>query len=242
MPWNWQDSKVVRIQNETANTRRFWLQVPNIDFKPGQFITMDLPIHEKRLQRWRSYSIASAPAESLLELCIVQSENGLGTKYLFNEVKEGSTIKFKGPAGAFTLPESLEHPVVMICTGTGIAPFRSMLIDIQKRNIPHKDIHLIFGTRSESDILYRKDFEKLLAELPNFRYTIALSREEQLPQSNTITFHKGYVHQVYLQEQDTLSADTHFYLCGWSNMIDEAVLRLRKMGFPQDQIHYELYG
>jgi CDP-4-dehydro-6-deoxyglucose reductase len=60
----WRTGIVTRIQDETYNTKRFWIQVPELetfDFIPGQFVTLDLPIHEKPNKRWRSYSIASPP-------------------------------------------------------------------------------------------------------------------------------------------------------------------------------------
>ena len=58
----WRTGKVIRIENETPNTRRYWIQIPELekfDFIPGQFITLDLPIHEKPNKRIRSYSIAT---------------------------------------------------------------------------------------------------------------------------------------------------------------------------------------
>ncbi len=237
--WTWHESKVIKIEDQTANTKRFWLEVPDlesIDFKPGQFITMDLPIHEKRLKRWRSYSIANAPDQTnVLELSIVQLENGLATKYLFEEIKVGSTIKFKGPTGAFVLPEKIEKDLVLICTGTGIAPFRSMILDIFNQKKAHQNIHLIFGTRYENTILYQKEMEALAKEHPEFFYTIALSREKDWKGV------KGYVHEVY-ENLYSPKDEVDFYLCGWSIMVDEARERLAQMGIPKDRIFYELYG
>src|SRR3954471_4796142 len=120
----WRTGKIIRIENETASTRRFWIQVEELesfDFVPGQFVTLDLPIHEKPNKRWRSYSIASWPdGTNCFELCIVLMEGGAGTDYLFNEVKEGSTLTYRGPVGVFTLPEKIENDLYLICTGTGI--------------------------------------------------------------------------------------------------------------------------
>ena len=62
MPITWYEGVVQKIAEEAPNVRRFWVEVPEkIDFQAGQFVTMDLPIGDKRLQRWRSYSIANAP-------------------------------------------------------------------------------------------------------------------------------------------------------------------------------------
>ena len=86
----WRTGKVIRIENETDDTRRFWIEVPELssfDFIPGQFVTLDLPIHEKPNKRWRSYSIASWPdGTNVFELVIVLDKVGAGTPYLFDEV------------------------------------------------------------------------------------------------------------------------------------------------------------
>jgi ferredoxin-NADP reductase len=126
----WQTGMVIRIEQEAAQTRRFWIQLPalaSFDFEPGQFVTLDLPIHDKPNKRWRSYSIASWPdGTNVIELVIVFLEGGAGTHYLFNEVKVGSQLTLRGPQGVFTLPEPVGKDLFLICTGTGVAPFRSM--------------------------------------------------------------------------------------------------------------------
>ncbi|MCS6930163.1 MAG: FAD-dependent oxidoreductase [Saprospiraceae bacterium] len=243
MPTLWYESLVVRIEQATPTVRRFWLSTPSVQrppFKAGQFITFDLPIGEKRLHRWRSYSIASAPEDDpdLLELCIVRVPDGLATRYLFEEVKEGSVLRWKGPEGTFCLPDTLEDKdLVMVCTGTGVAPFRSMLRHLHHTGQPHRNLHLIFGTRTEQDILYRREFEELTRIMPQFRYDIALSRQPNWPG------YRGYVHQIYLEHYAQKRPDVLFYLCGWSNMIDEAVANLLvKLGYDRKQILYELYG
>src|SRR5260221_10553434 len=121
----WRTGKVIRIENATPSTRRFWIEIPELDkfdFKPGQFVTLDLPIHEKKNKRWRSYSIASAPdGTNIFELVIVLLEEVTGTTYLFNEIKEGSELLLRGPQGVFTLPETIDNDLFFICTSTGIA-------------------------------------------------------------------------------------------------------------------------
>ena len=128
----WRTGTVIRIEDATYNTKRFFIQVNELesfDFKAGQFVTLDLPIHEQKNKRWRSYSIASWPdGTNVFELLIVLLEDGAGTTYLFNEVTVGSELTFRGAQGVFTLPENIDKDLFFICTGTGIAPFRSMLI------------------------------------------------------------------------------------------------------------------
>ncbi len=235
----WYDGKVIEIKDISPTTKHFLLEVPEleqIDFRAGQFITMDLPIHEKRLKRWRSYSIANPPnGKNTIELCIVYLEGGLASEYLFKELQLHDTIKFKGPVGVFVLPEKLEDSVVLICTGTGVAPFRSMIYDlIQKQKLP-KHLHLIFGTRLQENILYREEFEALQLKYPEFKYTVTLSRDKNWKGAT------GYVHAIYESEY-AKQPSTKFYLCGWQTMIDEANVRLQKMGVPTSNIVYELYG
>src|SRR5689334_21805803 len=176
MPEPWRTGKIIRIENAThsALTKRFWIEIPGLerfDFKPGQFVTLDLPIHEKLAKRMRSYSIASAPdGTNVIELVIVLVEGGSGTNYLFNEVKEGSDITLRGPLGVFTLPAPIENDLFFICTGTGIAPFRSMAHYIHAHNVPHKNIYLIFGCRKCADTLYGEEMTELASRLENFYY------------------------------------------------------------------------
>jgi len=234
----WQTGIVKRIEQATHNTRRYFVELPDTPsfvFKPGQFVTLDLPIHEQRNRRWRSYSIASMPdGSNVFELLIVHLEGGLASRYMFDEIKEGSPLTLRGPLGMFVLPEHLEKDLYLICTGTGIAPFRSMLQEIHHRQLPHKNIYLIFGTRTEPDLLYRDEMIALEKVIPGFTYHPTLSRENW--DGDT-----GYVHKIY----EALCNDKHpavFMLCGWRAMIDEAKDRLLKLGYEKKDIHVELYG
>lgn len=233
----WRTGIVIRIEQETYNTRRYWIQVPELssfDFTPGQFVTLDLPIHEKPNKRWRSYSIASWPdGTNVFELVIVLLEDGVGTPYIFNNIKVGSEFTFRGPQGVFVLhEEQLEKDLFLICTGTGIAPFRSMAHHIYRNNIPHKKIYIIFGCRTRKDLLYYDELRSL--PLEDFYFMPTLSREDWEGKT-------GYVHAIY-EEHCADKQHAAFFLCGWKNMIDEAKQRIVAMGYDKKSIHQELYG
>jgi len=174
----WQTGKVIRLENATVFTRRFWIELVSgepFHFEPGQFVTLDLPIHEKPSKRWRSYSIASWPdGSAVFELVIVLLEGGAGTKYLFEEVGIGSELTLRGPQGSFTLPAQIEKDLFLICTGTGVAPFRSMVHHILNHNLAHRDIYLIFGCRRLGDALYQKEMEELEMNLTGFPFLLVL--------------------------------------------------------------------
>jgi ferredoxin-NADP reductase len=254
----WQTGKIIRIEQEASQTRRFWIQIPalqSFDFQPGQFVTLDLPIHEKLNKRIRSYSIASWPdGTNIVELVIVLLEGGAGTTYLFNECKEGSELTLRGPQGIFTLPSPIEKDLFFICTGTGIAPFRAMSHHILNHNIPHRDIYLIFGCRHFSDCLYREELTELSEKIPGFHYIPTFSRETPDPANPLLR--TGYVHGIYEELCRRPQTATHqhaatdpqapspasFFLCGWKNMIDEAKQRIQALGYDRKSIHQELYG
>ena len=251
----WQTGKVIRIENATAFTRRFWIELVSgepFHFEPGQFVTLDLPIHEKPSKRWRSYSIASWPdGSAVFELVIVLLEGGAGTKYLFEEVGIGSELTLRGPQGSFVLPEQMEKDLFLICTGTGIAPFRSMVHHILNHNLAHHDIYLIFGCRRLGDALYQKEMEELEMNLTGFQYLPVFSRE--VPENREHLIRTGYVHAVFEEickmkrKTESMGAEfivhpASFYLCGWKVMIDEAKKRIVDLGYDRKAIHLELYG
>jgi CDP-4-dehydro-6-deoxyglucose reductase len=236
----WQKGIIKKIEIVTPRTRRYWIELPetsSFNFKPGQFITLDLPISEQRNKRWRSYSIASAPdGGNVVELIVVHLEGGKGSEYIFNELHVGSELTLRGAQGVFVLPENIDKDLYLICTGTGIAPFRSMLEYIYLNNLPVKHpIHLIFGTRTREDILYENEMRALQDKIPGFSYHIALSREA------VEGYYHGYVHPIY-ESLANPAIPAKFMLCGWRNMIDEAKQRLQMLGFDRKDIQEELYG
>jgi NAD(P)H-flavin reductase len=164
----------------------------------------------------------------------------LGTNYLFKEVGIGSELIFRGPQGVFVLPPAIDKDLYFVCTGTGIAPFRSMVHHIRDHNIDHRNIYLIFGTRSSRDLLYYSELKELESDVRSFRFLPTLSRE-------TWDGCCGYVHAVYenLVAENAVNGTlppSNFFLCGWKNMVDEAKARILQMGFDKRDIHLELYG
>lgn len=224
--------RISRIIQESPRVRRFFLETGNFDFIPGQFVVLthpDLPQGDNQ----RSYSIASINAnQSELELCIVLNEKGLITPWLFQR-NVGDILQISEAQGAFNLKndENL-GPIVFIATGTGVAPFRSM-IDASLE-FTHSEVHLVFGNRFQEDILYRDHWEALQNEHEQFYFHPVLSREE------VKNCAYGYVHGIYesiLKNQ----SDARIYVCGWQDMCKEARERLKLLGFNRKQYAFEQY-
>lgn len=224
---------VDRVDNLTPRTKGFILRFgegKNMSFKAGQFVQVFIP-HENS-ERRTSYSIASPPQfTSSFELCVAIVESGVSTSYL-DTLKAGNTIKVMGPLGRFTLPEPPPRDIVFVATGSGIAPFRSMINDLLHKQIP-QTIYLLFGNRFEEDIIYRKEWEELAQKHPNFKVLFTLSRGEW---SGT----RGYV-QDCIQNFAPEPAGKDFYICGLVKMIEAVTQKLTSLGVPQTQIHFERY-
>ena len=234
----WQKGVIIGQEQVTPVIRRYEIELKDtavFDFQPGQFVTLDLPISEQRNKRWRSYSIASAPVgNNRIELIIGLVKDGLGTHYIFEQLSVGDEIRLRGPQGNFLLPDCSRSDLFLICTGTGVAPFHSMVRHIFNHNVPHQHIYLVFGTRTQADLLYLREFRELESSLPLFRYIPVLSREQWDGKT-------GYVHSIY-EELCSQKQAAVFMLCGWRNMVDEAKVRIMEMGFTEREILIELYG
>lgn len=237
MAYSYYKSTVYKIVQETDLVRRFFFKVPDqieFNFKAGQFIMLNLPIESKFTNR--SYSIASAPNnENTFELAIVLNPSGLGTPYLWGKVEVGSEIETSKTLGKFTITEPIENDIAMICTGTGIAPLRSMVHHILEHQISHKKIYMIFGNRFEKDIIYRKEMEEMEHIHPSFEFIPVLSRNNEGWKGKS-----GYVHAVY-EEIFKDKRPATFYMCGWRDMLVDARERLEKMGYNKKQIRFESY-
>jgi CDP-4-dehydro-6-deoxyglucose reductase len=116
-----------------------------------------------------------------------------------------------------------------------------MVHHIQLHHTPHQNIYLIFGTRSQKDLVYYNEMKELEKEVSGFKFLPTLSRE-------TWEGCCGYVHTVYenLVTQNRVNGNgvppANFYLCGWKAMVDEARQRIVGLGYDKKDIHLELYG
>jgi CDP-4-dehydro-6-deoxyglucose reductase, E3 len=179
MPFQSFQATVDRVRDLTHDVRELGLRLrepKDIQFKAGQFISFNLtPPGGERLMI-RPYSIASPPNESdRITLVFNRVQGGRGSTYLFN-LREGDVVAFEGPQGSFYLRERMRN-VLFVATGTGIAPIRSMLLDLADNGYAGTAT-LYWGLRSQRDVYYQQEFEALAARYPNVSFAIALSRPE----------------------------------------------------------------
>jgi CDP-4-dehydro-6-deoxyglucose reductase len=204
--------------------------VERMDFLPGQFVSLTDSIRGKEITR--AYSLASAPrATSRFELCLNRVDDGHLSPRLF-EMRPGDAIEMTPPLGTFVLRDP-PRDSIFIATGTGIAPFRSLLEAHLHASSPA--FTLLFGVRFESHLFYRAEFEEMARRFPHFRFWPTLSRPDA-----DWTGRIGHV-QAHLEEAAGGRRDLDVYLCGLKPMVDGARSMLKEMGFDRKQIRYEKY-
>ena len=232
---------LTEIIKETKSNWRFIFEDPLFDklnYTSGELVQLCMkPGLEGSVVR--NYSVASWPdGTNKFELIITYLEGGAMSEYLFNEAKVGDEFIYRGPMGVFTLQDNLmDRDIYFVSTGSGISPFRSMINYLYENKVPFKNIKLFFGTRTEDDIVYREEMEKIQKELPNFEFVPTLSREDKPG------FAKGYVHDHYLPLIDSSEQKPWVYYCGWDRMIQEGIQHLSERGFQMmKDIRVEIFG
>ncbi len=217
----------------SPEVRHFRFEVPEqeyLTFLPGQFLSFTAQFEEKKITR--AYSIASPPEANRFELCLNRVEEGRFSPYLFR-MAPGDEVEFKGPYGTFVFRQPVGD-CLMVATGTGIAPFRSMLM----AQLPHDSTHrfeLIFGVRHEHGILYGSEFEELTRKHENFRFEPTLTRP-----ADTWTGTRGRV-QAHVLAAVGERRDLDVYICGMKEMVDDVRGLLKEAGLERKRIIVEKY-
>jgi len=200
---------------------------PNLNFEAGQFLNLEIPKDSKI--KMRAYSIASAPESNDLDFCIKIVKDGLGSNYL-SKIEIGSFIRAKGPYGHFTYKSDAQRKVYFIATGTGIAPFRSMLLSKKFAEKLPAESHVLLGVRALDEIIYQNELSTKVTS-----WVTAVSREK------SATTFDGRVTDILKQMTRSELLEADFYLCGNGDMVFESTKYLESMGVKRDHVFKEIY-
>lgn len=210
-----------------------------LSFTPGQFITFLFEVDGKTKRR--SYSIASIPKKAEeTEIAISYMQGGIASETLFN-LQTGQSLTCSGPFGRLILRDT-DKPkrFVLVATGTGVAPYRSMLPEIADRleADPELEIVLLLGVQYRRDLLYADDFLDFATQHQRFTFRAYFSRDTlEQPQSYE---YQGYVQSAFPDLQLDPDEDL-IYLCGNPNMIDNAFAWLSDAEFSPHSVRREKY-
>lgn len=225
-------AKLLSYRDLAPLTRHFDFEVPErseLRFAPGQFISLKRNFDGRELTR--AYSIASAPDGNRFALCLNRIEQGTFSNYLFS-LQPGAELEMAEPLGYFTLRRP-ERPALFVATGTGVAPFRSMLW----QHLPEspEPRTLLLGCRYADGLLYDSELRELAGKHSQFSYWPTVTRPE-----DTWTGRTGRV-QAHLDEALGERIDVDVYICGLKEMVDDVRRLLKQKGFDRKQINYEKY-
>jgi len=229
---------LVRAASLTDGTRHLEFEMlggKHFGFVPGQWLSFKQAKPDGE-EITRAYSIASSPEKSArFALCLNRVQDGFMSNFLC-DMKEGQEIACQGPFGDFILRPPMRD-TIFIATGTGIAPFRSMLHWLLANEPRHqeKQLWLLFGNRYEKDIYYHDEFLALARQHSNFHYLPILSRGDVEWQGL-----RGYVQQ-HVPEIVQGRSDVQAYICGLDKMVKANRELLKSMGWDRKSIHYEKY-
>ena len=201
--------KLIEVIEESHDTKTFRFSTESIDLGllPGQFVMAGTMIDGKLVRR--AYSISSSPIEKrFIDLTIKKVENGLLSSYMCDKAKSGDIFAIEGPYGKFIYKDS-NDPVILMSAGCGIAPLMSILRYILGKKL---QVHatLLHSCRTQNDMLFKKELERLSEANKNFKYIATLTRENNNNWKGCIgRFDKNMIETV-IKDKD----NTQFFISG----------------------------
>ncbi len=241
-PRQWQGSlRLAGIFRETPEVKTFRF-VPldggplPFDYQPGQYLTLTLMIDGKPVRR--SYTIASPPSRNhYIEISVKREGQGLISRYLHDQLREGEIVSINAPAGRFTFAGHEANAIVMIAGGVGITPLMSKVRYLTDRGWPGR-IHLLVSARTEADLIFRRELDELQRRHPNLQVTATLTREE----SKSWIGRRGRITDGILREVLAPYANCRIHLCGPTEMTEPLIALLKKESVSDERIHHESFA
>jgi ferredoxin-NADP reductase len=233
----WQVATVVDLIDETPRVKTIAFDLPGWKgHRAGQHVDVRLTA-EDGYQAERSYSIASAPDGTRIELTVERLDDGEVSLYLDDELRPGDQIELRGPVGGYFVWEpSRGGPLLLVGGGSGVVPLMAM---IRARADAGSDVdtRLIFSSRSWDDVIYRDELERLAGNGLEVVHTLTRS---QPPGWN------GYARRVdaeMLAEVGPEPAEEpHVYVCGPTPFVEAVAQALVSLGHDPTTVRTERFG
>jgi phenol/toluene 2-monooxygenase (NADH) P5/A5 len=218
-------SGVVETLEEPApDVRRLVVRLDTpLRFNPGQYVLLDVPGGVQR-----PYSIASTPADGTrIELHLKRSPGGLATDgWVFTSMAVGDPVSLSGPYGRFSFRPLRDQPVLLLGSGTGLAPLKSMVAHIAETGA-EQEVVLYHGVATTTDLYEHEWLERMAAAHDWFTYRPALSRDSWAGRTGRVP--------AQLAEDYPRAAGNVAYICGSPDMVTDTMKALMKARlFPRD--------
>lgn len=237
-----------------------------VEFAAGQYLSV------RYQDTTRVYSIASSPTHDELEFCVRRVPGGQMTSELAVDLEIGDTVTLRGPYGELLLEEPSRRDLVFLATGTGVAPFKSMidyLFETERDRFEGEplDVWLILGAAWGDTLPYSDVFRAYAEQRENFHFVPTVSRESYLTDWDGETAYVQYTLTKYLHE-DALGdqplpkeferyhnepprypisarlrpSRMEVYACGLTAMVSSLVKAVELLGVPPEHTQFEGFG
>lgn len=204
-------------------------------FRAGQYLSLKLQIGDSFVTR--PYSISSSPKwalEGKAAITVRANPGGFAADWLLENLKVGDTVIASGGEGQFFYEKLRdEKHVVALAGGSGITPFLSMAYAIRD-GIEDFDLTILFGSRTEESILFRRELDEICAACPKVKVVHVLSDEEKEGFEHgfiTAELIKKYAHEPY-----------SVFICGPEAMYRFLAGEIEKLGLPRKNVRREMLG
>jgi CDP-4-dehydro-6-deoxyglucose reductase len=232
-------SRVLSLERAAADVVVLKLQLPanqNLQYRAGQYVEFIL-----RDSSRRSYSMANAPHSlgnpPAIELHIRHMPGGKFTDHVFGAMKEKDILRLEGPMGSFFLREESAKPMILLASGTGFAPIKAIIQQMQHKAVARPAV-LYWGCRRKADLYQDAWCLETVASMPHLRYVPVLSEPtaEDAWQGRT-----GLVHHAVMADFPDLSGH-QVYACGAPIMVESAERDfVARCGLPDDEFYADSF-
>ena len=199
-----------------------------LEFIAGQYVSISIGGGERR-----AYSIVSTPSiKHAVELLVDIEPGGKGSTFMKN-LKPGDAVEFMAPLGQFVMAN--EPKLLFVATGSGIAPFKSMIGDLLEDKKDTREIWLLWGLRQVEEMFWEEEWRQINEYYANFHYRLMISKPPGM-----WPLVSGHVDKEL--NDVALNQDWGVYLCGNKEMIAEVAQMVQNRGVDIKKIHQEKYA
>ena len=224
---------VKAVIDETHDTKSIVFDVPShlreqFRYRPGQFLTLRLPIEGRFVPR--CYSMSSAPGlDDALRVTIKRVRQGRGSNWVCDKVRVGDAIELMPPSGLFS-PKDLTQNFVLMAGGSGITPVFSILRTVLEQH--QGRVVLFYANRDENSVIFKRDLQQLAAQYPARLQVVHWLDSVQGPPSQA---------QLQAWVSAYVGAYSQGFICGPGPFMDAAQAALLSAGFAQEHVHVERF-
>jgi ferredoxin-NADP reductase len=239
-PTAWQAAKVLSISEETSRVKTIRFAVSHWPgHLPGQHADVRIT-NEDGYRAERSYSIASPPGTSGLELTVERLEDGEVSQFLTGELHPDDTIELRGPIGGYFVWSEVQprNPLLLIAGGSGIVPLMCILRHWRSVGSP-VPATLMYSCRTRKDVIYHKELSDIAKSEPRFVLQITLTRDSGAGWSGAV----GRIDLSMVQKHlESFGGVPDTFICGYTGFVEAASTLLLQAGQPGEAIRTERFG